>query len=55
MWNRFQMKDLTHQSGFILMRANQEKHRRPKLLSLKGRNNQFMTMHLRFIITKKVK
>ncbi len=37
------------------MRANQEKHRRPKLLSLKGRNNQFMTMHLRFLITKKVK
>jgi len=40
-WYRFKMKDLIHQSGFILMRVNQEKHRRPKLLSLKGRNNQF--------------
>lgn len=52
-WYRFKMKDLIHQSGFILMRVNQEKHRRPKRLSLKGRNNQFMMIHLRFIVTEK--
>lgn len=53
-WYRFKMKDLIHQSGFILMRVNQEKHRRQKRLSLKGRNNQFMMIHLRFIVTKKL-
>lgn len=50
-WYRFKMKDLIHQSGFILMRVNQEKHRRPKLHSLKGRNNQSTIIHLRCIVT----
>lgn len=54
-WYRFKMKDLIHQSGFILMRVNQEKHRRQKLHSLKGKNNQFMMIHLRFMVTKKMK
>lgn len=49
-----QIRDLKSLIGFILMRANREKHKQPKLLSSKGKN-QFITKHLKnimFVIPK---